>query len=66
MTEADQFATCFKKLADKKRGARFAVVGSETTAVVLVPASGGQNFLLRPKPLIVFGSGSRTIWPNKH
>jgi len=43
-TEADQFATCFKKLADKKPGARFAVVVSGTRAVVPVPAPGIQNF----------------------
>jgi len=59
MTEADQFATCFKKLADKKPGARFTIVGSGTRAVV--PAPGIQNFLLRLQPLKVFGSGSRTI-----
>jgi len=65
-TEADQFATCFKKLADKKSGARFAVVVSGTRAVVPVPAPGIQNFLLRLQSLKVFGSGSRTIWSNKN
>jgi len=55
-TEADQFATCFTKLADKKPGARFAAVGSGTRAVDPVPAPCIQNFC----------SGSRTIWSNKH
>jgi len=65
-TEADQFATCFKKLANKKPGARCAVVGSGTRAVVLVQAPVIQNILLRLQPLKVFGSGSRAIWSNKN
>jgi len=46
-TDDDQFVPCFKKLADKKPGARFAVVGRWTRAVVPVPAPVIQNFLLR-------------------
>jgi len=38
------FATCFKNLADKKPGARFAAVGSGTRAVAPVPAPGIKNF----------------------
>jgi len=65
-TEADQFATCFKKLADKKPGTKFAVVVSGTRAVVLIPARGVQNFLLWLQPPKVFGFGSRMIWSNKY